>query len=242
MSDPITAAPEKASAFEDIIDMFFSPSKVFERRRNEGGVWLPLIITSLVFGLGFLFARGVIGNALDAEINRGMAQAAKNPQMTPDLLEKGRAFAGVAFSIIMFLRIPIAVLFSAFCLWLFGKLLDARATWHAFVAVATLSNVPRILETIIWAVQGLVLDTTKMNGVARLIVGPVRFLDPDTTSPAVMAMLGRVDLFTIWVTILMGIGVSVVARVSRGKGMIVALITFVAGALYPLMNAMKAAG
>jgi hypothetical protein len=62
-------------------------------------------------------------------------------------------------------------------------------------------------------------------------VGIARFLDPDTTSPLLLALLNRVDVFTIWVTVLLGIGLAITGKIPRGKAMIAAVIVWLIGAL-----------
>ena len=81
------------------------------------------------------------------------------------------------------------------------------------------------------AVQGIVLDTSAMTGRFQVSWGVGRFLDPDATSIGLLGILGRIDLFTIWMTILIGIGISVVGKVPRSQGMLAAAVIWVLGAL-----------
>jgi hypothetical protein len=55
------------------------------------------------------------------------------------------------------------------------------------------------------------------------------------------AVLGGLDLFTIWVTVLIAIGIAVVAKVPRSKAAIAAGVVWVLGLLIPLYQAISQA-
>ena len=48
------------------------------------------------------------------------------------------------------------------------------------------------------------------------------------------------DLFTIWVTVLLAIGLHVVGKIPKQQAAIAAAITWVVGALLPLFGALRA--
>jgi hypothetical protein len=54
-----------------------------------------------------------------------------------------------------------------------------------------------------------------------------------------LALLGRVDVFTIWVTVLLAIGLSVTGRISRSKAAIAAGIVWLVGALPGVLQATR---
>jgi hypothetical protein len=134
---------------------------------------------------------------------------------------------------------PIAIFFTGLFLWIVGKFFGAKQTLGAALMVAAYANVIKVLGAIIGAVEVLLLDTSSMNGVMRLSLGVGRFFDPDTTSPVLMALVGRIDVFTIWVTILLGIGLSVTGRISRANAMLAAAIVWILGALPTLLPALR---
>jgi len=69
-------------------------------------------------------------------------------------------------------------------------------------------------------------DTSVVNGTTRLTYSPARFFDPDTANAGLLAVLSRFDLFTLWVTVLLGIGVAIVARVPKARGFAAAAIAW----------------
>jgi len=105
--------------------------------------------------------------------------------------------------------------------------------------VASFAFMPRIIEALVVAVQGLLMDPASFNGRWRVSLGIGRFLDPDATSPALLALVGRLDVFTIWVTVLLAIGLAVTGRISRGRAAIAAAIVWLLGAAPLLLQASR---
>ena len=100
--------------------------------------------------------------------------------------------------------------------------------------------VPRIIENVLNGVQGLLLDPATLNGRFRLSLGPGRFLDPDTASPVLLAIVGRMDVFTIWVTVLLAIGLAVTGKISKQKAAIAGVLVWIVGGLITVLQAMRA--
>ena len=91
---------------------------------------------------------------------------------------------------------------------------------------------------IINALQGLLLSPESITGRYSVQIGPARFLDA-STNPFVLTLLGGLDLFTIWVTVLLAIGLSVVARVPRSQAAIAAVAVWLVGLLPGLYQALS---
>jgi hypothetical protein len=241
--DPPSPPPAAASAlWEDFIDIFYTPASVFARRATSGFGW-PMLVVTLLVGVIFLADRGVIAPAFDADFARGMAVAAKkNPQMTPDQMEMGRKFTEKFLPIIVFVGTPIAIFFIGLMVWLVGKLVGAKQSFAASLMVASYSYIPKILATIAMGIIALVSSPETLNGMTRLTLGVGHFLDPDTASPALVAFMARIDVFTIWVTVLLAIGLSVTGKIPRSRAAVAGVIVWVLGGLYPLLNALRAQG
>jgi hypothetical protein len=155
------------------------------------------------------------------------------------MMEKSRGFgeAIAKYGVIVFM--PVGIFLTGLFLWLCGKLVDAKESLSAAIMIASYSFVPRIVEGVVNSVQGLLLDPAALDGRFRLSLGLGRFLDPDTASPVLLALLGRVDVFTIWVTVLLAIGLSVVGKIPRSRAAIAAALVWLLGALPQLLTALR---
>jgi hypothetical protein len=233
------AAPpkqEKASILDDFMDIFYAPSSVFARRENAG-FWIPLLIVTVLTGVIFIANRDLIEPIMEAEMARTMAKSSQ--QLTPEQMEGMRKFGGVMGSVGAFVFTPIMLLALGIVIWIVGKFVDAKQTMNAAIIVAVFSYVPRIVEGIVNRVQSMLIDTSNINSRYSLTLGVGRFLDPDTTSPILLGLLGRIDLFTIWVTVLIAIGIAVTGKISRGRAAIAAAAVWLIGALPTIAGALR---
>ena len=233
-----TAAPRTA-VWEDFIDIFYAPSAVF-RRREQGSVWVPLLVVALLTGTIFYLNSGALQPLFEAEFNRQMAAQMKtNPQITPEVVDRMRGVAHRIGQVAAFVFVPIAIAAVALVSWLSGKLVDAKQSLHAAFVVAAYSYVPRILEGVVNGIQALVLDPAQFDGRFRITFGPGRFLDPDTASPVLIALVGRLDVFTLWITVLIAIGLCVTGRIPLRRAALAAAIVWFVGGLPLIVQALR---
>jgi hypothetical protein len=134
--------------------------------------------------------------------------------------------------------------------WLVGKLFEskqvgdtsrtAKSTWtfQAALVVAAWAYMPRVLGTIIGGIQGLLMDPAKLTSQMSISLSPARFMDPEATNPLLYQFLGRFDLITIWVTVLLGVGFYVIGKVSKDRAVMFAVVMWLLGALPVLQRAM----
>jgi hypothetical protein len=236
---PPAPQDKPASRWEDFIDIFYAPSQVFARRANSG-FGVPLLVVTLLTGIIFWANSAAMQPIMDAEFSRQTAAMMKaNPNITPEMMEKGRAFGETMTKIGAFIFMPIAIFIIGLLLWVVGKFFDAKQTLGAAIMVAAYAYLPRVAEAVVNGVQALLMDPASMTGRLKLSLGVGRFLDPDTASPMLLAVVGRLDVFTIWVTVLLVIGLSVTGKIPRAKAAIAGVIMWCLGALPPLLGAAR---
>ncbi len=234
-----TAAPKAPSVWEDFIDIFTSPSQVFARRQN-GNWFVPMIVVTVVVFAIFLGTKSLMQPAFDADFTRGMAIAMKrNPQLTPDQIEKGKGFASAAITIAFLFAVPIATLFVGLCTWLVGKLFDATIGFGAALLVAAYAEFPKIFQPVAGALIAFFSDPSTLTSATKITASPAHFFDISTTSPVTFALLQRLDVFTIWCTILLGIGLAVIGKIPRSKAMMAAVIVWLLASVFPLLGALR---
>src|SRR6266516_3631882 len=164
----VDPSSEKASLWEDFVDIFYTPSSVFARR-SDGKFGMALLLLIVV-----------------------------------------------------------------------GTVFDAKTSVAAAIMIATYSEVPRLVQILVSAAQGLFMSPEKLNAANSVAFNPARFMDPDHTSAVLIALASRVDLFTIWGTVLLAIGIHVVGKIPKQQAAIVAAITWVVGALPAVLGALRA--
>ncbi|HEX2722047.1 MAG TPA: YIP1 family protein [Gemmatimonadaceae bacterium] len=235
----ISTAPSKSSVWEDFVDIFYQPSDVFDRRR-EGQFGLALLILTIAMAILTFALNNGLAPVMDAVMAKQQAaMLAKNPNLTAEqlssmtgVMEKFSKFGAIIF-------VPIAAVLGAVLIWLIGKFVDAKMGFAAAIMISVYAGVPRLVQTVVTAVQGLLLPPEAITSPFSVSVGPARFL-PDSANPAVATFLSGFDLFTLWTVVLTAIGVAVVARVPMKRAAIVAGIVWLVGLLPALYSAMQA--
>ena len=232
-------SPAKVGLWEDFVDIFYTPSSVFARR-SDGKFGLALLFLAIVILVLIFLTKGAMAPVMDAEFARQTAAAMrKDPRITEEQMAAGRRFFEMAGPVIFTVIITISALGTGLIVWLVGKLFDAKESLAAAMMIATYSEVPRVVQILTNAAQGLVMSPEKLTGINAVGFSLARFMNPDTASPVLVALAARVDLFTIWVTVLLAIGLHVVGKIPKQQAAIAAAITWVVGGLFPLFGALR---
>ena len=235
-----TATEKKTGVFDDFVDIITSPAKVFERRQDGKFGTHLLILTVVCVALFFIF-KSAMEPIFDAEFSRNAAKMmAKNPNMTSEQLEMGRKFGGTFAGIGFAIFFPIGVMLTGLVLWLVGKAFGAKESLKQAIQIGTLAQVPLIISFIVNAIQAMLMPADKLISQYSISLSPARFMDPDTANAGLMGLVGRVDLFGIWIIVLMGIGLSIVGKIDRPKAWAAAAITWIVAILPFLIPAMMA--
>jgi Yip1-like protein len=232
--------PTKAGLWEDFVDIFYAPSSVFARRA-DGKFGMPLLILVVAGVVLYYLTRNPMQPIMDSEFARNTAAAMrKNPNLTAEQMATGRGFFEKLAPVFIALVLTISVIGTGLVLWLVGKLFDAKEAVAAAITIAVYSEVPRLVQFLVNAAQALVMSPDSLNATNSVGLNLARFMDPDKTSPVLIALGSRVDLFTIWVTVLLAIGIHVLGKIPKQQAYIVAAITWVVGALPAVLGALRA--
>ncbi|MEO8192632.1 MAG: Yip1 family protein [Gemmatimonadales bacterium] len=230
--------PATPGLWEDFVDIFTQPSQVFERRR-DGQFGLALLILSVVTGILAFALHNGLAPIMDAMIAKQQAaMLAKNPGMTPEQLSATTGFmeASSKYGAIVF--VPIAAFIGGVLIWIVGKLVDAKVAFAAAMMISVYSGVPRVVQTIVTALQGLLMSPESITSPNSVSIGPARFL-PDSANPVLATVFGGFDAFTIWSVVLTAIGIAVVARVPMKRAAIAAGLVWLVGLLPALYGALS---
>ncbi len=215
--DSSSAPPDRATVWEDFLDIFYAPSKVFARRAN-GNFWIPLLlVTVLIAALAFA-NRNVMRPVFDGEFARSAARTMQaNPQITQDAINgiRDKSFLFAQYGTV--LLVPILIMATAFVTWLGAKFVDAKISWNAALVIVSYATVPKVAQQIVLSVQGLLTDPANLTSRFSIEIGPARFMDAASISPMLGAVLDRFDLFILWSLVLIAIGVGVIGKIPRAK-------------------------
>ena len=236
----ITApAPASSSVIEDIIDIFHSPSAVFERRRANPKFWAAFFILALLMAAaGYVMLKN-LSAVMDAQFAKQSAEIMrKNPQITEDQLATMRAmnekFAPVGFAVVVI----ISVFVLGLGVWLVGKLFESTADLKQSMVIATFASFPKLIDVLLAAVMAMTMGTGNAANMFAAMPSAAKFAGSDA-SMAVLGALSRISIGTIWATILVAIGLRVIGRISKEKAYTAAFVLWLVGTLITVASAMR---
>jgi hypothetical protein len=225
----------------DLVEIYYAPNDVFARRAEGGEFALPLIVLPIVLTVLYYATQGVMQPVFDAEWARMLPKMMeKVPNLTPERMqamkEMGAKWGGIGIFIGAGLVGPFV---AGFVLWIVSRVVGAAVGFSQAVMIATFSFYPMIVEQVVNAAQALALPESSITSRYSLSLGPARFLDP-TASSMTLALVGHVDLFTIWTAVLVAIGLKVVARATTAQAATAGAAVWILGLLPGLLGAMRA--
>lgn len=239
MTTSAVSTKPSGSLLEDCLEIFYAPARVFERRMGKNFL-LPLVILVVATLVLYFATRDLMAPAMDAQFRVAMAQAQKaNPNLTAEQLEGMRGTMGKFAIVGILFGTIVGPLLVGIILWLVGKAVGARQALGDAMNVAVFAWYPKLLGFIVAAAMAAILPAAAITSMLSVTLGVGHFLNPATTSPLLFGLLGRVELFTIWETVLLGIGLKVTGRVSTGSATVAAIAMWVIGALPSVLGGLR---
>ena len=235
----IEPTPSQTSLWEDFVDIFYAPSSVFARR-GDGKFGMALLFLVVACAILAFLTKNAMQPVMDAEFARRTAEMMrKNPNVTAEQMASGRGIFETFGPIFFAIGITVSVFGTGLVLWAVGKLFDAKQSVAAAIMIATYAEMPRIVQILVNAAQGLFMAPEKLTSMYSVGISPARFMDPDHASAVMLALASRVDPFVIWITVLLAIGLHVIGKIPKQQAYIAAAITWVVGALPAVFGALR---
>lgn len=214
---PVSGAEPKPNSFQRIIGVLFSPDATFASiaRRPDWVVPLVLIvILSLANGI-------LVSSHIDfgAPAREAMAQNKNMTQEQMDRAEKMAVGMGKVAKFIAPVISVIVLLIIAGALLLAIRLLGGEGDFKQAFSVTCYAWVPNVIQSVLLTIIILAKGATAINPqiIPTLVRSNPAFLVDMKTQPMAFALLSSLDLFTIWVVVLLVIGFAYVGRVSKAK-------------------------
>ncbi|MGH7656118.1 MAG: YIP1 family protein [Gemmatimonadaceae bacterium] len=223
---------DNASMGEDFVDIFVTPSKVFARRAKASPM-VPFLVVCVLTIVVFFATKNVLASVWDAQMQKQIAvQMKSNPQLTQDMLDKAKPITNMIINIGGVVAPPVLLLVIALITWIIGRfIMGGSFSYGTAVLITAFSWLPRVVEGMLGIVQGLVIDVSKMTSMFQVQEGLARFFDPDSMSLGLYSALAQIDLFSIWGTVLVIIGLMQAGKLDKSKATITGVLMFLIGAV-----------
>jgi hypothetical protein len=215
------------SQMERVVDTFIAPSKTFTDILRDSSWWLPYLLGAMV-GLAFAFAiLNKIGlpTLVDGVIHHSKMLEDQISNATPDVAAKirGRIETNFKFSYAApVIGLVLGLICAGVLLGTANFVFGGKAKYKQMLAVWFYGTLPLVifnLLIIVSAYAGLSGDSFDVNNALGTNIG--YYLAGGDTPHWLVALLSSIDVFAIWVALLLTIGVSIVAGIKRSSAAIV---------------------
>jgi hypothetical protein len=226
MAEGVMVADERTgpglSQVERVVDTFVAPTKTFTDILRSTSWWLPFLLAVVVSLCVTVVIDKQVGfdRVVENVIHQSPSQEEKLASLTPEQranqmkgMATGYRYTSYAFPVLILIFSAIASLM----LWgSFNFGLGARTTFGQMFCLWMYCSLPKLLTGILTIVTIYFGGNAEGFDLKNAVGTNVGYYLPD--APAwLKAVLSSFDVIGIWTLILLVIGTSVVARVSRGK-------------------------
>jgi hypothetical protein len=210
------------SQVERVVDTFIAPSKTFTDILRSTSWWLPFLL-AVVVSIGVTFAIDkqvgfdrVVENVIhDSPKQEEQLSSLEPEQRAARLKGKAVGYRYVSYSTPIIILLITAV--GALVNWAsFNFGLGARTTFAQMFCVWMYASLPRLLSGLLTLVTVCFGGSAESFNLKNPVGTNLAYYLPDS-APWLKAALGFFDVIGIWNLILLVIGTSIVAKVSRGK-------------------------
>ena len=228
------------SAFGRLVSVLVAPGKTF-RSIAERPTWGVALIVLLLLAVGTTL---LFFQKLDFEemVRQQMAEQGRElpPEAAGQLgMMRGCAMgAALGFPVIFYFGVPL-LFWGAF------TLLGGTLSYKTSLAVALHAMMPAAVGALlsIPVLLGRAEVSAEEAQAGSVLASNLAQFAPDGASPVVIALLASVDIFTIWIVVLLIVGYQIAARVSMAKAAATVLGLWLVGILFKVgMAALQGAG
>jgi hypothetical protein len=206
------AAPEPGgpglSEPQRLVNTFIAPSKTFADIRRNASWWVPLLLISISAIAFFVTIDKKVG--FEQVARTMLANNKAIQQLDPAQQEQAyaRTAIGLKFGeygapifILIYVLITAAVLMATF-----NFIMDAQVSFSQSMAIVMYGWLPGIVSSILAILALAFGDPEGFRMDNPVGTNPAHFMDPASTSKFLYAMLTSIDVISLWIVILIGIG------------------------------------
>jgi hypothetical protein len=233
----VPVEPAQLNWFQRFYGVLLAPGETFTDVNRKPTIIVPLLIAIVLTIAGTMF----FAWRVNPDWERFARETIKKEEVKsgqsypPDQVEarvKGTVMVGKFFPLLAAFMAPIGFCIYAGVLALGMVLFQAKTTYKKILSVVLWSNCAiSLIGVVVLAASLMARDRESLNQINPMEPGNIMatnlsILLPAGASPAIKALAGSFDLFTIWLLILVSIGLAAVAGSRKIKTSKTATIVF----------------
>jgi hypothetical protein len=209
-----------------LVNTFIAPSKTFTDIRRNASWWVPLLLIC-IFSIAFFVM-------IDKKV--GFEQVARTmlannkaiQQLDPAQQEQAYARTAIGLKVgeyaaPIFILIYVLVI-AGVLMATFNFMMDAQVSFGQSMAIVMYGWLPGILSAILAMFALAFGDAEGFRMDNPIGTNPAHFMDPATTSKFLYAMLTSIDVISIWMIVLIGMGFALNAKKKISTGSAIATV------------------
>jgi hypothetical protein len=229
MTNAAIDTPAGKPGFADLLEIFYAPRAVFERRRGGefGLAYLGLVVLGVIV---WIATKGLMQDAIAGITHATIAKQVASGQLPADRVDAATKIGNTFASLLLPVFYIVGPFIAGLILWIVGKIAKVPAIGTVALMVSTFSFFPRLVGNIASAVLVTLRSDQSIVNPAQLSIGPGLLLGADAGTK-IAALAARFDLTLIWSVVLLAIGLEVAGRATWGRAWAAAIGTWVIGTL-----------
>ena len=227
-SAPLSPDAAPFTPFQALVGVIAQPRSSFNRLRDaeRGHWWVVFVIALIALVLNTVATVPIQAQASQAAFEAQMSQMEGLDEAQLAQVEQTQAIMsstvvlsaiGTATGIIGLL---IGYAIRAGVLFVLGMVLGGQANFKQIWRTAVWTTLPMAVGTFVSAIAIVATGQLPAKGLSFALTGP----ELAAASPLVVAILGRIDIYTIWSLVLIAVGMRATARLSNTKSALIAAV------------------
>jgi hypothetical protein len=209
----IPAEPEvPAQSFpERLMGVFISPGETFADVARKPGFWAPmitLVVAAVAVTETMLWKIGM-EHIVRMQLEQSSRASSMSPEQMDQAVHQGAKFGAIIAHVAGFVAVPIFLLVLAgLGILVVNVIFGARANFKTVLSLVSYANLVSLLGSLMALAVIFFGDPDQFNSQNPMPSNVGYFLRPTQVSKPLYAVASSADFLTVWMIILLGIGLS----------------------------------
>lgn len=217
-----------------LIGVLFRPTEEFQKLRENPRILFPLIVLSVLYAVLLTVQSYVMFDSpyYTELLNKQLEGLPPGAEIDMSTMKTIGAISAAVTSIVLY---PIGLLLIAFFFWIFTALFQGDASFKQLFSLSVYLTPITLLALLVNVL------TTFLFGLNPMI--PVTSLASlFSVEGTLQALLVPIEIFSIWMAVLVAMGMREVARISQTKAWIVGAIYFALSFIFTYVSQLLSGG